>query len=273
MKTENKTACWWQYLTWPEIKERAKQCDIAILPMGSIEQHGLHLPTGHDTLQLFPMLEEVAEKTGAMLLPCPWYGAHPSHHWNFPGTIPLRNETAVAVIKDIIRGAALVGFNKFIIFFGHGQAFVTNYTVQDMGREGYFVVSVMFQNMVKDVHNEIFETPFWHADEAETSIGLYTHPDYIDMSKAKKEKATSFIDGSKFVQSPSEAAEDKPCRFDEGTFSAPEYKDLKSGVVGDPTLATRGKGQKYVDKVIERMVVFVNGIKEKCPVGVKPEVS
>ena len=81
MKIEKQASFWWQYLSAPEIVERARECDIAILPLGSIEQHGPHLPTGHDTIQLFTMLESIAERTGAMLLPCPWYGAHPYHHF------------------------------------------------------------------------------------------------------------------------------------------------------------------------------------------------
>ena len=272
MKFEKQAQYWWQYLSWPEIVERAKKCDIAILPLGSIEQHGPHLPTGHDTLQLFPMLEKVAAKTGVMLLPCPWYGAHPAHHHYFPGTIPLQNDSARAMVKDIIRGASLAGYNKFIIFFGHGQAFMTNYAVQELGLEGYFVVSIMFQNMVKDVHNKIFQTPFWHADEAETSIGLYTHPEYVDMNKAAKETSSGMVD-SKFVQSPSEASLCKPCRFDEGTFSEPEYKVLKLGIIGDATLATREKGEKYVEAVVERTVEFIEGIKARYPAGVKPPVK
>jgi len=176
------------------------------------------------------------------------------------------------MIKDIIRGAALVGYNKFILFFGHGQAFMTNYTVQELGLEGYFVVSIMFQNMVKDVHNQTFQTPFWHADEAETSVGLYTHPQYVDMSKAAKETSSGMID-SRFIQSPSEASMCKPCRFDEGTFSMPEYKDLKLGIIGDATIASRDKGEKYVQAVVERTVEFIQEIKTKFPAGIKPPVK
>jgi len=270
---EKDTSLWWQYLPWNEIVERAKVCDVAVLPMGAIEQHGLHLPTGHDTIQLFPMLEEIARRTKVMLLPCPWYGAHPAHHHLFPGTLPLQNDTARALIKDIVRGAAIAGYNKFLIFFGHGQAFMTNYTVQELGLEGYFIVSVMFQNMVKDVHFEIFETAFWHADEAETSVALYTHPELVDMSKAVAEWSTPLIDGGRFVQNPSEAATTKPARFDEGTWSIPEYKDLKYGVIGDPTLATREKGERYVQIIEDRMVEFIEEIKAKLPAGVKPPIK
>ncbi|MDD2503320.1 MAG: creatininase family protein [Clostridia bacterium] len=267
-----KESYWWQHKSWDEIVEHAKKCDIAILPLGSIEQHGHHLPTGHDTMQLFPMMEEVARQTGAMLLPCPWYGAHPHHHWGFPGTIPLSNDTMKALIKDKVRGASKAGFNKFILFFGHGQAFVTNYAVQDLGIEGYYVLSVMFQNMVREEHWKIFETPFWHADEAETSLALSLFPEYVDMSKAVVESATPLLD-REFVTGCTEVGSSKPLRFDEGTVSAPEYKDLKYGVVGDPTKATKEKGDKYFKVIVDGLVKLVNHINTKYPAGTKIETN
>ena len=263
---------WWQNLDWMTIRERAKECDIAILPLGSIEWHGPHLPTGHDTHQLFPMLEGVAEKTGAMLLPCPWYGAHPCHHYGVPGTIPLRNDTMRAVIMDVVHGVAKAGYNKFFLFFGHGQAFCTNYAVQELGMEGYFAASVMFQNFMKDCHFDIMETPFWHAEESETSIGLYTHPDLVDMSKAATGPASALMDGQYF-QGVSEAATSKGLRFDEFTALVPETENVKaglSGIFGDATIATVEKGKKYRDVIIDRMSALVNHVKEKYPVGVKP---
>ena len=263
---------WWQELDWFTIQDRAKECDIAILPLGAIEWHGPHLPTGHDTYQLFPMMEAVAENTGAMLLPYTWYGAHPCHHYGVPGTIPLQNDTMRAVIKDIIRGAAIAGFNKFFLFFGHGQAFCANYAVQDLGMEGYFVASVMMQNFTKDVQFDIMEAGFWHADESETSIGLYTHPELVDMSKAGKEPAKGLLD-PEFFQGVSEAATSKGLRFDELTVLAPETENVKAGmtgIFGDATIATVEKGKKYCEVIIERMSALVNHVKEKYPAGVKP---
>ncbi|SKA67143.1 creatininase family protein [Desulfobaculum bizertense] len=261
-----KSSPWWQHKSWKEVVEHAKKCDIAILPLGSIEQHGPHLPTGHDTMQLFDMCERIAEETDAILLPCPWYGAHPHHHWNFPGTVPLSNDTCKAMIKDIVRGAAVAGYKKFIIFFGHGQAFVTNYTVQDLGQEGYYVLSVMFQNAIRDIHDEIFSTPFWHADEAETSIALSLFPEYVDMDLAVVENGKSLLDRS-FVTSPTEMTSSKPLRFDEGTVSGPEYRHAVHGVIGDPTAATAEKGERYIQAIVDRMVALINQVKKEHPVG------
>ncbi|RQD71200.1 MAG: creatininase family protein, partial [Tindallia sp. MSAO_Bac2] len=58
-----------------------------------------------------------------------------------------------------------------------------------------------------------------------------------------------------------------------GTVSAPEYKDLKDGVVGDPTLATKEKGDKYVDAIVEKMVALVESIKKDYPAGTKIETN
>ena len=273
MVIEKNPQYWWQYISWPDIVERAKTCDIAILPLGSIEWHGPHLPTGHDTIQLFPMVETIAERTEAMLLPSPWYGAHPCHHYGVPGTIPLRNETMVNVVKDIIHGASLAGYNKFILFYGHGQIAMANYAVQELGLEGYFVASVMFQNLVKDLQFEIMERGFWHADESETSIGLYTHPEFVDMSRAVREEPAPALIDSKFFQGVSEAATDKPLAWFDCTLLRPEshmVAEGSTGVFGDATIATREKGEKYVTVIVDRMVEFVNHLKEKYPPGVKP---
>lgn len=272
---------WWQDKSYDEIVEHAKtKSDIAILPIGSIEMHGSHCPTGHDTYQLFPMLEKVAERTGALLLPPLWYGGHPHHHWGFPGTIPLQNHTLNELLKDIVRGAKVAGINKVIFFYGHGQAFVTNYAVQELGREGYYVLSVQFQNMVKDIHKEIFETPFWHADEAETSIGMYAFGEFIDMSRCVDENGEQlhYVGGTplldrKFVQAPTEAAENKPLRFDEGTVSTPEWGDLKYGVIGDPSLATYEKGEAYCNAISDRLSELVEAVQKQFPVGVSPKTS
>ena len=130
----------------------------------------------------------------------------------------------------------------------------------------------MFQNLVKDVQFEIMESGFGHADESETLIGLYTHPQFVDMSEAEKGDAKILI-SKEYYQGVSEAAVSKPCRFDEVTETAPE-QDLvgagHSGIFGVATIDTREKGEKYVKVIVERMAQFVNHIKERYPAGVKP---
>lgn len=267
-----KNFLWWNELSAQEIVARSKECDIALLPLGSIEQHGPHCPSGNDSYNATRMAEMIAKKTGIMLLPSPWYGAHPYHHWHFPGTIPLAYDTHKLLIKDIVRGAANAGYNKFILFSAHGQVPSTTTAVHELGLEGYFVLSLHWYEFVRDIHNQIFKTLFWHADETETSVALYLFPEYVDMSKAGKEFPEPLID-KRFIGSPGGPLGAWQFYYFEGTFARPEVKELKEGFIGDATLATREKGEKVVTVMVERVCELLEEIQKKYPPGVKPPVS
>ena len=267
-----KNFLWWNELSAKDISQYAKECDIAILPLGSIEQHGPHCPTWNDAYNGIGMCELIAEKTGAMLLPSLWYGAHPYFHWGFPGTIPLRIETHIAVIKDIIRGASLAGYNKFLLISFHGQAPSTTCAVHELGLEGYFVLSLHWYDFVRDVHKEIFQTPMHHADETETSVALFLFPQYVEMTRAGKERPEPLLD-RKFIGSPAGQLGGGQFYYFEGTFRRPEFKELKLGIVGDATIATKEKGEKIVRALVERVSDVIEDIKKRYPPGVKPPVQ
>ena len=89
--------------------------DVAILPLGAIEQHGPHCPNGLDSFNAICLAKKVAEKSGATVLPCPMYGGHPYMHMGMPSTITLNYETNMALLHDIIASTSNVGYNKFIM--------------------------------------------------------------------------------------------------------------------------------------------------------------
>jgi len=99
-------------------------------------------------------------------------------------------------------------------------------------------------------------------------MALFTHGESVDMSKAAEEYPTPMFD-RKFVATPSEQSLSKILRFDEGTLSFPEYRDQKIGVIGNPHLATREKGEQYVNAVVDRFSTFIEHIKERYPAGTK----
>lgn len=262
---------WWHEMAAPDIVEYAKVNDIALLPIGAIEQHGPHCPAGSDALNALHMAELIAQKTGVMLLSCPWYGSHPYHHWNMPGTIPLRYETHIALLEDIIHGAHVAGYNKFIILSAHGQVSSTLIAVHKLGLEGYFVLSAHWYDFVRDNQN-VMETPMWHADETETSVALYLYPQYVDMSKAGKGGGEPLID-RRFIIAPGMVPKPGQMYHFEGTFSRPEYKELDNGIIGDATIATREKGEKIVTRVVDYMAEIIEDIKNRYPPGVTPPVK
>jgi creatinine amidohydrolase len=269
--SESPKAIWWQNLTAQAIQEHAKKDDIAILPIGAIEQHGPHCPCGDDDFNAIGMCELISKKTGVMLLPCPMYGSHPYHHWNMPGNIPLSYETHIALIMDIIRGAAVTGFNKFIIFSAHGQVSSTIVAVHKLGLEGYFTLSLHWYDFLRD-DRDVLDTWMWHADEAETSVALYLFPELVDMSKADKGGGEPLVD-RRFIIAPGMRPQPGTMYHFEGTFARPEYKELTNGIIGDATKATREKGEKLVTRVVDYVAALIEDIRSRYPAGEKPPVK
>lgn len=270
MERENQSL-WWQYKRRPEILEQAKKCDVAILPVGAVEQHGQHLPTGEDSFHAMGIAEEVARKTGAILLPCPWYGTHPHMHLHFPGTIPLRFETFKNLLVDVVKGAAEAGYNKFIIFNCHGQEWAIPPAVQELGTEGYFVVAPTLWDITKGQLPKILDTYFLHAGEAETSLGLYFVPDLVNMDVAQGEEKEGLMD-KKWYAGPFNVVDGRVPWYAATTWK-PEHKELKYGAKGFPEKATKEKGVKIVKAAVDWLVELIEEIKEKYPPGVKPETK
>jgi creatinine amidohydrolase/Fe(II)-dependent formamide hydrolase-like protein len=260
---------WYHENPAPEMLAYIKEVnDVAILPLGAIEQHGPHCPLGSDALNGTGMAEKMAEKTGATALPHCMYGSHPHHHWGMPGNIPLSFETHIGMLVDIVRGAAQAGFNKFILLSAHGQVSSTIVAVHKLGIEGFFTLSLHWYDFLRD-NKTVLEDAMWHADEAETSVALYLYPHLVDMKKAVKGGGQGIID-SKWKIAPGMQAKPGQMYHFEGTFALPEKDDLDTGVIGDPTKATKEKGEKLVTNLVNHIAELIKEIMEKYPVGVNP---
>ena len=242
--------------------------DVAILPLGAIEQHGPHCPNGMDTFNAIGLAEKVALKSGATVLPSPMYGGHPYMHMGMPGTIALNYETNIALIHDIIAGAANVGYNKFLLLVAHGadSSFIT--AVHRLGMEGYFTVAGTWYDFLRD-DKHILEDFMWHADEAEASMGLSLYPDLMHMDLVIDGGGTPIVDG-KWKMAPGEASHPWQFYHFDGTFALLEKDDLDDGVIGNPTKATKEKGDALVERAVEGYSQFIIELLEKHPVGINP---
>lgn len=109
---------WMNELTWEDVDEYLQSEDIVIIPVGSTEQHGPAGPLGVDAYAAIALAEDAAKRTGVLTTPPLWFSDAP-HHLDFPGTISLRSETLIHVIKDIVHSLARNGFKKFIVINGH----------------------------------------------------------------------------------------------------------------------------------------------------------
>ncbi len=90
---ENKVENYLPHMTWPEVKDLLATTDMVIFPVGSIEQHGLHLPMGTDFLNGLEQAKLIAQRTDVLVAPVLMPGLSP-YHMGFPGTMTLSFDTS-----------------------------------------------------------------------------------------------------------------------------------------------------------------------------------
>ncbi len=244
----------WATFTWKEIEKKLEQVDTAILPCGSIEQHGPHLPVDVDYFDSVYLADKVAEACSSpkpfVLPPLPYGVAY--HHEDFKGTISISNHTLSALVFDIGKSLAHNGIKKLIILNGHGDNAPTLlYAAQMINREtGIFVCVETGETSDMDLY-ELVDTPNdIHAGEIETSTCLAIRPELVKMELAVNETMNF---GSSYLDYTSER----------GVAWYVRTKIIsESGVMGNPTLATREKGKKLWEIMIAHLVRFVEEVKK-----------
>ena len=238
-----------------DLKRKIAEAGVVIVPIGSTEQHGPHLPTGTDHIVAWELAKRVGDRTGALVLPLLPYGFSEDH---FPraGTISLSAETLRAVIRDVVRSLSLNGAKHVVLLSGHaGHTFQLNdvcYEINVTSQAGYPRVHNLspYSLLPVEVLGQVIqEEVFLHAEELETSLLLLLRPDLVDMNKAVKE-IPSFL--RKGLTTPN---------FLEWLriFTTDKFlgRDTKTGIVGDATIATKEKGQKILDMMVDTLVEAV----------------
>ncbi len=263
----------WYDMSWPEIKELASKLDIALLPIGATEQHGHHCPAGVDFFNAEGLARMVSEQTGAIVAPGIPYGSHPYFHYGFVGTIPIRAATQMALVRDVVKGIADSGFNKIIIIQAHGQWWTLHTALQEIALElNVFMAIATWWELACKTIKEVCSTPFKHADEVETSVSLALYPEKVDMSKAKPDRVTPYVDPS-LIRPAVHAELIEAFPIEAITFMPPEGGVMKVGCGGDPRLATAEKGQAIVDRAVERIVQLIVDLQARYRVGEVPQVK
>jgi creatinine amidohydrolase len=105
-------------LTSPDIAAAIARSPVAVIPFGSTEQHGPHLPCGTDTMAADLIAAEVAERLDALVVPFGPYGITPIHAGH-PGTISLRPETFEALLRDLVGELTGMGVDTFVLVNWH----------------------------------------------------------------------------------------------------------------------------------------------------------
>ena len=230
---------------------------MALIPLGSVEEHGHHLPLDTDNLIAWSVCSMATRRapTDMILLPIVPYGACETNK-EYPGTISITPETLVNYLYDIVKSLARHGFNKALIVNGHGGN--TAATMMASRRAtvelGIACAAVNTSGLIGEKLRELRASEpggMCHACEMETSYYLHLDSSDVQMEKAVKDigfPPTEFF-GLDFAQ--------------RGTASyTPEWSTFsRTGALGDPTVATAEKGEKWLDAAAERLVRLVREFK------------
>jgi creatinine amidohydrolase len=236
-------------LTWAEMNDAIGRQPVVLLPTGSTEQHGRHLPLDVDLFLCESICLEVGRRAaGAVLvLPPVPYGLN-LHHIDFPGTIHVEPEVFIAFCLNITKSVAYHGFEKIVVVNGHGSNVplidvvarrTTLETDSLCGAVHYFWLALDAFEGVKE------SAVIAHADEFETSLYLHLAPDRVRMELAG---AGDDVVGA-YVSSDSTAP---TMRFNDYWS---RWTDL--GVHGDARPATAEKGRLIFETTVTRMLELV----------------
>lgn len=229
------------YLTRFELVECVKQDYIAILPIGSCEQHGPHLPMGTDILLAEFLSEEISKKVDSVIFPSINYG----YSWVWKdfqcGTVTLSQDLFKKLVFESCESLIKMGFKTVLLVNGHdSNKNALKYVMRDLSEVYDTKVLNIFYPEMSKVYEKYMVSKTWgdgmfHADEFETSLMLALYQDLVHMDLAVED----------YPERP------KLYGYDHSTLS----NLSNSGVFGDPTKATKLKGEnmmtEFVGYVIE----------------------
>ena len=252
-------------MTWPQIRDAAAAGRVAVVPIATIEDHGLHLPVDTDLRLCTAVCEEAVSRAPdrAVLVPAINHGYSP-HHMDFPGPITISAETLIRYGVDVCKSLAHHGFKRILIVNGHGSntPFVDIIARLTVVETGALAAGVNYWAApgVREAAESLRESEkiggMNHACEFETSLYLAIAPELVDMPKAVHELShrptknywTDLIGG------------DGPL-----TMMEPWSALTESGVMGDPTKASAEKGRTLLDAVANGVIELIDEMRAREP--------
>jgi creatinine amidohydrolase len=251
-------------LTWPEIKDAVSRDVVVLIPVGTIEDHGPHLPLNTDNVIVEAVCFETARRSNGAVLSLPVVPVGlDEHHMDFPGTVSVEMELLLAYVAQCAISIARHGFKHLMIVNGHGSnASVCELAARKAVLATGMIVGAMAGNaavndaLVHDVIEQQRKSAhggIGHACEYETAMMLHLRPDLVQMDKAVKElgqMATKYFNWGDHPQVAAYSWMDWWSRFSQ------------TGIAGDPTVATAEFGRILFEETCNRMVELLREFRE-----------
>jgi len=234
-------------LTMGEFEAGLALTRTVLIPFGSVEEHGYHLPLSTDTIQAYEVGKQAARQLPLFVAPPIHYGSCRSTSCH-PGTISITTSTLKSLMKDIVRSLYAQGLRNVIVLTGHAGG-SHRMALQDAGEELLpeladlkLAVVTEYELAAREGKSIIETEGDAHAGEIETSRILHSHP--------------HLVKGTGEREFPS---------FPPGLLVRNKRKFWPNGVWGDPTKASAEKGKLLEDLVVKKIVElarFMDGFED-----------
>ena len=271
------------HMTVPEVRDLLTRSDMVIIPVASLEQHGLHLPIGTDYLNGVERAKRIAQRADVLVAPILLPGQSP-YHMEFAGTITLPSTLIQDVYVESAKSLMRHGFKRFLILNAHGgNAATTRFIVDRINQET--------EGIAVDLGAVLgpFRSPSVTADPApappvldrhggtgETSRSMYLIPDLVDLEAAEPAELTlpphleemlpAVVSGDPTALAVFLAEGLKDAATGKGTSAA---EMSSTGVWGarDPSESSAARGRQESEAMIEAAVSFIERWNELRPPG------
>ena len=258
-----------QEMSWFDVQEYLKSNDMVIIPMGSTEQHGPHMPLGTDCYEAFGMSKLISQQTGIVVAPVLWSG-YSVYHSGFPGTLSLKPETMESVLFETAEMLMKYGFHRFMFFNYHGGNNVVQQKVIHRINHSTKAVAIAIGHggaIQKSGDGEFFD---WHAGKGETSIMLYLKPELVKTERIEQPKITFT---PKVQEIYNLAKQNELLLSVAGLYLGVPVETKKGGAshelssngiwsFSDVKSASKEIGKKTVDRMVDAAVEFIEAWKQ-----------
>jgi creatinine amidohydrolase len=238
-----------QEMTFPELRQVARESALVLAPIAACEQHSRHLPTFTDTILVTAVAEGVEQRLPrqVLLLPTLWLGAS-SHHLRFGATLSAEVDTHVTMLCDLISPLLEDGYQRLLVLNGHGGNIDTMHMALRRLQPRYrdrLVAAASYWELAEKELAGLAQGPrktMGHACEFETSMILALRPELVRGKEIKNDPPP-----------------DEPGL--RGLYTAEDMKQRTDhGAVGYPELASAEKGKAFLSAAIERTVEVVQAL-------------
>lgn len=243
---------------WPQIPGHSEK--VVVLPLGSTEQHGRHLPLLTDTIICQEIVRRAETELGdeALFLPALWFGVS-EHHRGFPGTVSVRQRTYVRMLGDVLESLIGGGFRRIVLLNAHGgndlpgRTAVYETQMRHRARRDLWLIFATWYTVAAPqiaALSALQQKWVTHSCELETSAILKLRPELVDMDAARG----AAIDFESAFYTPDSS------RASRIAIVRPFEHVSETGAYGHPELGTPEKGEAILAAAAGELIAFLREV-------------